>query len=405
MRAERFELAGLWLAIFAQTTSFTAYSPLVPLMRADLGFSYTDFGLLATAFYIPYTALQVFSGSLAGRGRIRSLMLPGMAAIIASTALLGAVTNLTEALVLRFVTGAGGAMIFVPSVMVITRRYPDRTNFALGAYGTGVAAGPLFVSLAAPTLGTYVGWRLAMPALMLPTVAVWAIIYLGVRNFSPPARTKGKGSSVGWVGVLKNRTTWLLGYQQLARVGMWATFLTFLPTFFTAGLGYPMVTASAALTVFAVLAMLSSVLGARLVTTMNSNAKVTMLSLAAMAVGLMLIGFTVPGALPWVLAGVLGLVVFMAFGPQLTMATQFFPLEVLGFAIGVQTVLANVGATVIPFVFGDLRDATGSFEASWELCGLLCAAAALVGLALWRQETKLAAERSPSYEVVGAQAS
>ncbi|HUI86763.1 MAG TPA: MFS transporter [Nitrososphaerales archaeon] len=401
MRADKIELAGLWLAIFAQTASFTVYSPLVPLMKADLGFSYADFGLLATAFYIPYTALQVVVGTYAGRGRIRSLMLPGMATIFVSTVLLGASTSLPEALLLRFVTGAAGATIFVPCVMVIARRYPGRTNYALGIFGTGVAAGPLYISLIAPTLGGALGWRLAIVLAMLPAVVVWAVLFLRISDFQPRSGA-GPAPRGSWTTVLRSRITWLLGYQQLARVGMWATILTFLPTFFAEGLGYPTSVASAALTVFAVLAAVSSVLGARMVVSFKSNAKVTLLSLAVMAASLILIGLVTVGLAPWLLAGALGIVIFMAFGPQFTIATDFFPLESLGLAVGVQAVLGNVGATVMPYVFGGLRDATGGFGSSWEVCGLICVLAAAVGLALWRAERGLKQQVSPVLVTGGA---
>lgn len=385
-KGDRIELAALWLAIFAQTASFSVYSPLVPLLKSDLGFSYGDFGLLATAFYIPYTALQVVSGSVAGRGKVRSMMLPALAVILVSTALLGAVGNLPEALLLRFVTGAAAAMIFVPSMMVIARRYRGRTNTALGAYGTGVAAGALYISLLAPAVASWLGWRLAMPALMLPVVFVWTVTYVGVRNFSPPTSGEAHQRSRLWSRVLKNRITWLLGYQQLVRVGMWAAILTFLPTFFSAGLGYSTFASSAALMLFAVLAAFSSVLGSRMVGRVNSNAKVTLLSMSIMCVGLVLIGLAPAGVAPWLLAAALGLGAIMAFGPQFTMAAELFGAETLGLAVGVQAVLGNVGATVLPYIFGSLRDFTGGFEASWELSGLLCAAAALTGVALLQTE-------------------
>lgn len=79
---------------------------------------------------------------------------------------------------------------------------------------------------------------------------------------------------------------------------------------------------------------------------------------------------------------------FMAFVPQFTITTQFFQQKSLGLAIEVQTVRANVGATVSPDVFGGLRDVASGSEAAWKLCGLLCAAAALVAVVLWQAESK-----------------
>ena len=99
---------------------------------------------------------------------------------------------------------------------------------------------------------------------------------------------------------------------------------------------------------------------------MGSNAKVTVVSVGVMAVPLIGFGLVPHGDLAWVLAAVLGLAVFLAFGPQFTLATQLFSEETLGFAMGLQLVLANMGSISVPFLFGYLRDVTGAFSASWR---------------------------------------
>ena len=121
---------------------------------------------------------------------------------------------------------------------------------------------------------------------------------------------------------------------------------------------------------------------------MNSNAKVSFVSLSILGTGLVLIGWFNGGAAPWALTIVMGLVVTMAFGAQFTIATQLYPRDSVGLAVGVQAVLGNIGAILIPYGFGNLLDRTGSFRASWVACGVVCLTASVVGVVLVRMERR-----------------
>jgi nitrate/nitrite transporter NarK len=369
-------------------------------MKQDLGFSFGDFGLMTTAFFVPYTVGQLVFGHLSSRGRVRIFMLPGLVVIIASTMLLGEITNLPEALLLRFVTGMAGATLFTPSMILISKLFPGRTNTALGVLGTGACAGPLYTSLVTPFLGGLLGWRMALFTMMAPFLAVWVVIYLTVADFPAPSEEVAVPSGDLRADVLGQESTWLLGCLNLVRVGLLGTMVVFLPTFFASGLGYPVATAGLALGVFSVMAILSSVSGGRLATLLHSNARVSVVSMAALAVGFFCAGFASPGPLAWLIAAFLGLFIFAAFGPTFTMASQVYSGDSLGLGMGLQNALANGGSIVIPYIFGSLRDVTGNFEVPFLAMGTLAVAAAIVGFEMVGVETRKLRPKEPSPPVL-----
>jgi MFS family permease len=388
MRDDTLLLSGLWLGVFASIVSASAYSPLIPPMRSELGFSFGQFGLMTTAYYIPYTALQIVAGHTSARGHIRILMLPGMGVLIASTILLGQITSLPEALVLRALGGAASATIFVPSLIVISKRFPGRTNYALGIFATGANAATLYVSLVAPSLSGWLGWRLAIGTMMLPCFGVWAAIYFAVKDFTPTQTTPAVDRGALRSEVLGRSATWILGLQNFIRVGLLGALLTFIPAYFATGLGYSVELAGVALTVFSVMAIVSSLSSIRIARALKSNSRVMLLSMGVMGAALFAAGFVGAGIFAWVLAAVLGLFVFTAFGPAFSMASQIYADESLGIGMGIQNTLATGGSVVIPLLFGYARDVTGTFVDAWLMLAAFAATAFCAGWALVRLEMK-----------------
>lgn len=378
-------IANLWFAVFNQVASIASYSPFVTLMKDQLSFSFGEFGLLSTIFFIPYTIMQLFSGRASDMGRARALILVGTLLLTISTILLGTIQTLAEALALRTFSGIFAAMIFVPSLRILTRLDPKRVNTMIALLGTSVAAGSLYVSLIGPELGVLLGWRLGIAALMVPGFVIWVanakFVHESISSVTAfgNLRPKCTSSSIP-LWTLKRKETWLLGYQQFVRIGVWLTLSIWLPTFFTSALGYDIVLGGVSLTIFSLFAMLSSILGGQLANKTGSSSKVSAFSFLGLAVVLWLIASTEAGTLAWGLVGASGIFVFMSFGPLFGILPTLYGQDVIGFVTGVENMLANLGAVVVPFMFGYLADLTGHFTASWLLIGLIAALAFATGL-------------------------
>ncbi len=391
-------IANLWFAVFIQVASIASYSPFVTLMKTQLNFSFGEFGLFSTIFFIPYTMMQLFSGRASDTGRARALILVGTPFLMISTILLGVIQNLAEALVLRAFSGIFAAMIFVPSLRILTRLDPKRVNTAIAVLGTSVAAGSLYVSLLGPELGVLLGWRLGIGALMVPGFVIWASNAKFVHDSSGSSTTlsaphpKGTLSLVP-IWTLKRKETWLLGYQQFMRIGVWLTLSIWLPTFFTSALGYDIVLGGVSLTIFSIFAMVSSILGGQLANKTGSSSTVSAFSFLGLAVVLWVTASTGEGTLAWALVGASGIFVFMSFGPLFGILPTLYGQDVVGFVTGIENMLANLGAVVVPFMFGYLTDITGHFVASWSLIGVMCVLAFATGLLVIPIERRQLADR------------
>lgn len=347
-------------------------------MREELNFSFSEFGLLSTLFYLPYMMLQLFSGRASDRGQARTLLLIGIPILMILTMLLGAVENIAEALALRTVSGIFGAMIFVPALSVITKLDNKGLNTAIATLGTSVGAGSLYVSLLGPQLAVFLGWRLGIATMMLPGFAIWILN----AKFIPKIRGGDfeKAASVPTRLSFKRKETWLLGYQQFVRIGVWLTVSIWLPTFFASALGYKTVLSGVSLTIFSVFAIISCVVGGHLANRVGSSSKVSTVSFFGLSVVLALMAFANNGLLAFGLAGASGIFVFISFGPLFAIVTVLYQKEVVGLMMGFETMLANLGAVVVPFLFGYFTDLTGHFTLSWILIAALSFFAFATGL-------------------------
>lgn len=376
-------LFSLWLAAFIQVAAISVYSPLIPAMQKELGFSFSEFGLMTSAFFLPYTILQVPAGHAADRGGTRRLVTVGLLSLTASTILLGWVSDLSYALLLRAIAGGAAAGIFVPAIRSLTMLYPKRAGAAVGVLGASVGAGSLYVSLVGPVLSVWAGWRLALGMLMLPGFLVLGIF--GAYFSEKPVRSSGRNKSFP-VQILRHQATWLLGYQQFTRLGVVITLLTWLPTFFVAALGYDLIIAGIALGLVSAISIVSNPVGGTLADRIRSHSIVTGLSFGVLAIALVLTGLFPEGIIAWFLVLIIGWFAFAHFGPLFAILAKLFGEQVAGFASGLQNMLASIGGILIPFLFGYLRDVTGGFVASWVSLAVLCLAGVLVEIPLFRLE-------------------
>lgn len=152
-------------------------------LQADLNTDATLLGLLGGAYFWPYALMQLPSGLLTdswGPRRTITLafLLAGVAAIF-----FGMAETVTQAIVARLFVGMGLALLFVPTLKVLTNwftvgEFSRMTGILIAMGGVGVlsAAGPLaYLSEAA-------GWRLSFMIMGGITVAVAIAIWFLVRN-------------------------------------------------------------------------------------------------------------------------------------------------------------------------------------------------------------------------------
>lgn len=132
-----------------------AYALVLPAMRSDLAWNYTQAGWLNTANAIGYLLGALFTVRYVSRLGNRRLFCTGM--FVTAVALVG--TGLTEQftalLALRMIAGVTGAMVFICGGVLASNAYPDRperASMAIAVYFGGGGLGILLSGAGIPWL-------------------------------------------------------------------------------------------------------------------------------------------------------------------------------------------------------------------------------------------------------------
>src|SRR5690348_10540630 len=152
-----------------------AYALLLPPMRTDLQWTYTEAGAMNTANALGYLAGAIGSAWLVSHVRLRLLFLVGIVLTAASVLACAATTSFALLAGLRVVGGACGAITFVTGAALVmhagTGLPPGRASRMLGIYVAGGGLGIAVSGLVLPPLLVATGWQAGWLALGIVSAA------------------------------------------------------------------------------------------------------------------------------------------------------------------------------------------------------------------------------------------
>jgi sugar phosphate permease len=157
------------------------YSPVIPLLRADLGISNTQAGWLMALFFISYTIFQLPAGFLGDRFGPRKTLTWGAIISIAGNLIFSQATSFGILSLGQLVNGLGQSMGWTSSLKLIVSWFPrSRRATAIGLFATCVTAGSSVGIRLSGLLGDHLGWRSSfiIPPVLLAMVAVlfWLLV-------------------------------------------------------------------------------------------------------------------------------------------------------------------------------------------------------------------------------------
>lgn len=129
------------------------------LMSVDLNGGVSGLGTLTSSFYLGVGVMQVPGGILAAKWGPKRTVSTGI--LVSSLAVLG--TSISSAIfqvaILRFVVGAGMALVFAPSVVLMTRILGGKSGTSVGLINSAFDIGGLFGLFGWILLASVTGWR------------------------------------------------------------------------------------------------------------------------------------------------------------------------------------------------------------------------------------------------------
>lgn len=363
-----------------------ALSSLLPPIMQELSLSYTKAGLLATAFFYAYMAMQLPAGLLGDRLGRKRVLLTGILLGVAASLLTSRAEGFVMLFLARLLTGLGQGSLFSNDRAIIAAHTP-REKMALGqgvsfsGPGIGITLG-LFL---AGVLGELMPWRgvfvvFAFPPLLAALLIWWLI--------PEPPRAATASSRGALSRVISTRDLWILGAVGIMPVYMQFVLATWAPLFFVE-IGVRELGRSA---LYASLQGLPAPFGLLVMGWVADRAHrrgVARKAVIALTVLLAGVSFAAMGlalqaeGAPWLLAALMLATSFFfwgTWGPLYAVLAELVPAPLLGSAFGFLNTICFVGSLVGPVLTGWIKDATGSF--AWACYGAALAAGAGATLAL-----------------------
>lgn len=132
-----------------------------PLIKDDLGLSYSQLGVLLSSFFYTYAVFQIVSGWLVDRFPVNWVLALGILLWSAATFGTGLVSGFKSLLVMRLILGIGESVAYPSYSKIISRHFSEsqrgRANSLISA---GQASGPAVGTLLGGMLLAHAGWRI-----------------------------------------------------------------------------------------------------------------------------------------------------------------------------------------------------------------------------------------------------
>ena len=369
----RLLLAGLFVASLSLRPQIVGVGPLLPSIKRGLDVSHSVAGLLPTLVVLCMGLFAPAGVRWARRFGPRASITLALAAIGLFGVARALVPSAVAVILLTIPVGIGVAIAGSLMPGVVEEAWPERPAFATGVYTTGISLGAaVSAAVAVPLADVAWGWRgslVIMSASTLVLIAGWLVFT--VRR-PPHERRPDDPPRFPWRSAWGWRLVAVFTLTSVAYYGITA----WLPSVYV-DRGWSHASAGALVTVVSVVTLPTSLVIAGVGDSLGSRR----LYLTGGAVLLFLTGLGVvllPGG-AWLWAVLIGIWVGVTFPSLMTLPLDVAsgPAEVgamTGMMLGVGYTLSSLA----PFLFGAVRDATGSFTA---VLWLIVATAAALSVA------------------------
>ncbi|MEH6942595.1 YbfB/YjiJ family MFS transporter [Bacillus sp. JJ722] len=200
-----FIIGGILFLIIAMGISRFAYTPILPLMKDEIGFTAKTAGYLASSNYVGYLAGALLASII--RGNKKRILLWNVAINIFSILFMGVSDDIIIWFILRLVAGFTSGFIFVLTSSIMLD-YLASKNLApwSGLLYSGVGLGIVISGLFVPPLHSYFTWKgtwigLGILTIVLGVIAItlWRNLHLTKHLESLPEKNGTMNRYLPWL--------------------------------------------------------------------------------------------------------------------------------------------------------------------------------------------------------------
>ncbi len=358
-----FLLALTWCVALNMRASVLGVSPILPLIKTDLGLSYAEAGFL---FSIPTVMMAIFGlpgGWLADTKGVKRALTLGMLAILVGGLFRAMVSGYLSLVIWTALLGFGVGIATPGLTRMVKDHFSDMPGTATGINTTGFVIGATLGSwLTVPYLlqwsGSWRGTFMVWGGVAFFTLLGWVIL----ARPTPPAHG---GRAPQLAEIWRDKTVWKLNTLFLTHNIFFYCVITWTPTYYHE-LGMNLEGGALLLTLFILMALPSSLglpylsdrVGGRRGTLIFSNF-ILLLTLLGM--------IFFPLKAPQTNFVIMGLASGGVFAMNFVLPLDYVEPHKVGSVAGANFLVGYAGAFVGPFLMGLVHDLTDSFTASWVL--------------------------------------
>jgi ACS family D-galactonate transporter-like MFS transporter len=178
-----------------------------PLLKDELGISVTQLGILLSAFFWTYTAMQFVSGWMVDSFDVNRVIAAGFLLWSLTTAATGLVRGFTMLLAMRLMLGVGESVMIPACSKILSFHLPEQhRGFANGVLQGAWSFGPAVGTLGAGLLMAKYGWRPVFICIGLISL-MWLPAWI---KWMPCAGTMVRSlvAAPGFADILRQRSFW-----------------------------------------------------------------------------------------------------------------------------------------------------------------------------------------------------
>src|SRR5207342_1029689 len=155
-----FVVGLLWFVCFFNYADRQAIFSVFPLLKAEMGLSDVQLGIVGASFMWVYAGAAPFAGLVGDRFRRKTLIIGGLIFWSLITVATAISTKYWHLVLFRTLEGFGEAFYFPASMSLVSDYHgPDTRSRAMSIHQSSVYAGTIAGGTVAGFFGQYYGWR------------------------------------------------------------------------------------------------------------------------------------------------------------------------------------------------------------------------------------------------------